>query len=99
MLLVKGKTGERRIRLIRSAPYLTKWLENHPQRNVKDAPLWCTMSAFKGEYKRPAKCSVQFFLGELAEKTGVSKPVHPHANTVKHSSLSIFFGASRSEIW
>jgi hypothetical protein len=29
-LLVNGKTGARRVRIVSSVPYLTKWINEHP---------------------------------------------------------------------
>ena len=31
-IMVAGKTGMRRVRIIASAPLLTQWLENHPRK-------------------------------------------------------------------
>jgi integrase len=39
---VRGKTGERIVRLISSAPLLTRYLETHPEHSNPDAPLWLT---------------------------------------------------------
>jgi DNA-binding Lrp family transcriptional regulator len=40
VLIVGGKTGGRRIRLITSAPHLAMWLDNHPQRDSPSSPIW-----------------------------------------------------------
>ena len=37
---VDGKTGERAVTLIPSAPYLRQWLNFHPGSDDPDAPLW-----------------------------------------------------------
>jgi len=39
-LIVDGKTGTRRVRVITSVPYLTTWLNAHPKKNDPEAPLW-----------------------------------------------------------
>ena len=44
ILKVDGKTGARRIRLIRSVPNLSMWLNNHPMKNNPDAP--CSNACF-----------------------------------------------------
>lgn len=44
IVIVHGKTGGRRIRLIHSAPYIKEWLIHHPCRDDPDAPLWVTCS-------------------------------------------------------
>jgi integrase/recombinase XerD len=40
ILLVNGKTGQRRVRIIASVPLLTVWPNNHPHRDDADSPLW-----------------------------------------------------------
>src|SRR3990170_8862810 len=42
-LIVSGKTGDRRVRIIASAPKLCSWLDNHPLREDIDSPLWVTL--------------------------------------------------------
>lgn len=42
-VLVNGKTGTRHLPLIDSLPYVKEWLDNHPQRNNKNAYFICTM--------------------------------------------------------
>jgi integrase len=42
-VLVNGKTGSRNLPLIDSLPYVKEWLDQHPQRNNKNAYLICTM--------------------------------------------------------
>ena len=42
IVIVYGKTGGRRIRLIHSAPYLKEWINHHPCRDDLEAPLWVT---------------------------------------------------------
>jgi integrase/recombinase XerD len=39
VLIVDGKTGMRRIRLISSVPLLANWISNHPFKNNPDAFL------------------------------------------------------------
>ena len=41
---VHGKTGERSVRLISSAPLLSQYLETHPLRDYPQAPLWVNES-------------------------------------------------------
>src|ERR671919_2124250 len=43
-VLVNGKTGSRHLPLIDSLPYVKEWLDQHPQRNNKNAYLICTMN-------------------------------------------------------
>ena len=39
-VVIDGKTGPRRLPLVRSVPHINDWLNKHPNPE-KDAPLWC----------------------------------------------------------
>ncbi|MCC4770222.1 tyrosine-type recombinase/integrase [Methanosarcina sp. DH2] len=76
MTFPEGKTGARRVRLIFSAPYLREWLEIHPRKDDRDAPLWCTLD------KRAASMSVTGLVNvfdRCGEKAGIEKKVNPHS--------------------
>ncbi|WP_394697721.1 hypothetical protein [uncultured Methanomethylovorans sp.] len=38
-MIVKGRTGMRRIRLVTATPYIASWLAVHPEKNNHEAPL------------------------------------------------------------
>ena len=40
VLMINGKTGQRRVRIIASVPVLAQWLEIHPLRNNPEAWVW-----------------------------------------------------------
>jgi site-specific recombinase XerD len=40
IFILRGKTGERRVRIVSFAPLLQQWLEIHPLKNQKQFPLW-----------------------------------------------------------
>lgn len=44
IIKVDGKTNARPIRLVRSLPYLSTWLNAHPFRNNPESPLWINLS-------------------------------------------------------
>ena len=46
-MIVKGKTGSRRIRLVFSAPILASWINVHPQKANPEAPLWVVVGTTK----------------------------------------------------
>jgi integrase len=77
-LTVKGKTGQRRVLIISSAPALASWLNLHPYRNNPDSLVWLGIgNRNKNDSLRyPAVCML---LRKLAEKSGVKKGVNPHA--------------------
>jgi integrase/recombinase XerD len=78
VLLVNGKTGQRRVRIIASAPLLSAWLNNHPFREKPDAPLW-TVIGTKNHNQPLTYPSVATQLRKIAKRAGVRKKVNPHA--------------------
>lgn len=73
---VSGKTGPRRIRLIDSTPYLANWIANHPK--DRDSSMWVSVGTMN-HGKQLCYNTIRKILRELAEKTGVKKPINPHA--------------------
>lgn len=100
ILVVNGKTGYRRVRLIGTTPLLTAWLNEHPRRRDPDAFVWC-MRGGRAEYPI-AHGSVRDLLRELAAKTGLRKRVNPHnfrhsrathlANHLTEAQMNGYFG-------
>jgi integrase/recombinase XerD len=86
VVIVDGKTGKRRIRLIDSVPDLQLWLNMHPLRNDPSAPLFITDRKYNGNYRRLNEQTVNNMLNGLAEKAGVKKNVYPHA--FRHGRLT-----------
>lgn len=73
VIIVHGKTGDRRVRLIDSVPDLLQWLNVHPSRD--------------GEYlfvhernteKQLEEKGIYFVIKKLTKKAGIKKKVHPH---------------------
>lgn len=90
VLIVNGKTGMRRVRVIGATPYLAKWLETHPDKKNPDAPLWIVRGTTKEFTKREKKKkfdwsyslsypAVSKMLRKLAVKAGIKKKVNPHS--------------------
>lgn len=78
VLLVSGKTGQRRVRIIHSVPKLQTWLEQHPVRNEPEAWVFCSLS----NRKRGAQLKyepVSRGLRKLKQRAGVTKKINPHA--------------------
>ena len=101
VLLVSGKTGDRRVRVIASAPKLAQWLENHPLKNDLDAPLWIVI----GTRNRGALLSyaaAKATLKKISKRAGLKKRVYPHlfrhsratflANFLTEAQLKKHFG-------
>jgi len=74
-LLVNGKTGARRVRIISSVPYLTEWINKHPFKDDPEAYLWIS---YKKDHKPMNHTGMRTLLLRLKEKSGVKKPVNPH---------------------
>jgi len=45
IIKVDGKTGVRPIRIVKSVPYLTRWLNDHPYKDNHESPLWIYINA------------------------------------------------------
>ena len=106
VIRVRGKTGERRIRLVQSVPDLQLWLSMHPGANDPNAPLW-------PRERDPASSigvvRLEDMVKRYARKAGISKRVHPHvfrhsrathlAKILTEAQLREFFGwTKQSEI-
>jgi integrase len=76
---VNGKTGDRRVRVISSAPALGAWIEIHPKGKEPEAMLW--YSTWRNP-KKKEKClshgTVYKILGQYAVKAGIKKRIYPH---------------------
>lgn len=77
LVMIHGKTGSRRIRLIASSPTLAKWLSVHPDRMNPDAFVWTGLSnTNKGEML--SYVSLRRLLDKLRKKADVKKKINPH---------------------
>jgi len=77
VLIVNGKTGSRRVRIIASVQVLTQWLAEHPDKDNPNAPLWPGRFA---RYK-PVPSSYPSIIAMLrrAQKAcGIRKRIYPH---------------------
>jgi integrase/recombinase XerD len=77
ILIVKGKTGMRRVRIIASAPALTQWIENHPDKDNQDAPLWVGLWT-RNLGQALDYNAVRIQMKKLAKKAGIKKHIYPH---------------------
>ena len=101
VLLVNGKTGWRRVRVIMSAPKLYQWIENHPLKADPNAPLWITMGT-NSRYRVWTYCTARTVLKKLVKKAGIKKRVYPHlfrhsrathlANHLTEAQMKQYFG-------
>lgn len=77
VLIVDGKTGPRRVRIIAAAPALSLWLSLHPMRNDTSAPLWIGIGTV-GRHKPLNYVGARAMLRRLAKKAGLKKRVYTH---------------------
>lgn len=100
-VVLKGKTGMRRIIVVAAMPYLLNWVENHPLKGCPEAPLWVGV----GSLKRGEKIGyggLARILRAAAEKAKLKKHVHPHllrhsratfmAKNLTEAQMNVYFG-------
>ena len=77
VLDVLGKTGPRPIRIISSVPYLATWMENHPLKCDRQAPLWVNIGTTRknGDVMYG---TIRMMLQRLFSKSGIKKRFNPH---------------------
>jgi integrase len=83
VLVIDGKTGQRRIRLIESVLFLQRWVESHPHNQESNAPLWC---AVRLPFNQLCDKAVESFLRQLKKKSCFPKPINPHS--FRHSRIT-----------
>lgn len=101
IITIKGKTGSRKIRLIASTPYLATWLQNHPRKEDKDAPLWIGLGS-RNEKDGLKYDAMRILLNRLFKRAKVQKKCNPHffrhsratymANHLTEFQMNQYFG-------
>lgn len=96
-LIVDGKTGARRIRVIASAPYLNQWINIHPHNDDPESFLWICKNGEMIGYR-----TVTLLLKKLKQKAGIKKRIYPHifrhsrathlANHLTEAQMKQYFG-------
>ncbi|MBS3052726.1 MAG: tyrosine-type recombinase/integrase [Candidatus Aenigmarchaeota archaeon] len=76
VILVSGKTGERRVRILDYSKELLMWLEDHPSKENPEAFVWCQFNKNNELVKYSHICRI---LNVAKQKTGITKKVNPHA--------------------
>ena len=94
ILRVTGKTGDRRIRIVSSAPVLASWINIYEKANDPEAPLWPPRASNGSSRKNAIRFlghrSVYELIRELARKAGIRKHIHPHL--FRHSRATVMAG-------
>ena len=85
-IAVDGKTGPRKIRLLKSIPYLREWMDVHPLKDNPDAPLWVQVEG--KHFGEPLNYfATKQILQRLCRKAGIKKRVT--LNLFRHSRATI----------
>ena len=87
IIMVNGKTGQRRVRLVTAVNDLAEWLKIHPDKDNREADLW-TIHGVRNNGKRATYASVRMMLSRVAKRAGVQKRANPHA--FRHASASFY---------
>lgn len=78
VIKVEGKTGVRPIRIVKSVPYLTKWLNDHPNRDNHNSPLWIYIS-LHDTFGQPINyAGFNNILHKRIRQAGITKRIHSH---------------------
>jgi hypothetical protein len=101
VLIVNGKTGHRRVRIIASAPALATWMDNHPHKNNPESPLWVSIGV-RNNGSILKYGAAKDVLKKLAVKAGIRKRIYPYlfrhsratrlANALTDAQLKQLFG-------
>jgi len=78
LIVPKGKTGARRVRIIKYAKELLRWLDVHPLKSNPDSFVWISLGT-NTKNQLISYIGVEYLLKRLAEKVGVTKRVNPHS--------------------
>lgn len=102
VLIVNGKTGSRRIRIIDCVPDLINWLNSHPHRDNPESPLWITQGAWLG--RAFGEDGLKRLLKTTAKRAEIKKKIYPHlfrhsratelAKHLTEAEMRIIFGWS-----
>jgi site-specific recombinase XerD len=81
-LMLRGKTGARRVIVVASTPHLNIWIQNHPLHNNLEAPLWVNMGTVN-RFQAMSYSALAKRLKVAAERAKLKKRVTPHK--LRHS--------------
>jgi integrase/recombinase XerD len=78
VMIVNGKTGPRRVRIIFSAKALSEWLNHHPARLDPESCLWTSFEC-AGSTKPLEYYAFRKMLSVTAGRAGIAKRVNSHS--------------------
>jgi integrase/recombinase XerD len=77
LVRLRGKTGERLLYVVKSSSLLAQWLDIHPMKHNRDAPLWLNLSN-RNRHKRWSYLGYKIALSKLAAKAGIKRNIYPY---------------------
>jgi integrase/recombinase XerD len=93
ILIVDGKTGMRRVRVIFSSPYLGAWLDAHPKKLDPNAPFWIRLGVNGRTNGLEGTTCLQLLypaitmrIKRIARRAGIRKRVYNHL--FRHTSAT-----------
>ena len=80
LIIETGKTNGRRVMIIPSVPYLTRYISSLPKEYKEDKSKWIFVKMEKGQYteKQITYPSIPVMLRRVAKRSNVKKPISPH---------------------
>jgi integrase len=86
-----GKTGYRQVVVVGESPiYLRQWLDVHPDKNSREAPLFVKVNR-TGESKELDYNALRQIFQRIKERSGIKERIHPHL--YRHTRASILAGS------
>ena len=78
VIKVDGKTGVRPIRIVKSVPYVTQWINAHPNKDELESPLWIYIHA-EDTFGQPINYTgFRAILQKRARQAGIKKRITSH---------------------
>ncbi len=75
--LPKSKTQRRKLRVVYSTRYLAEWMNDHPLKEDKEAPLWVKLT-HKNFCEPLTYNDIRVQLKKIAKRAGINKRIYPH---------------------
>ncbi|MFH1106208.1 MAG: site-specific integrase [Candidatus Aenigmatarchaeota archaeon] len=85
-VFLEGKTGMRRVRLFNAVSYILAWINSHPHKDDKDAPLWIPRTNRENSKEFMSYPAAAKTLKTIARKAGITKRINAHF--FRHSRLT-----------
>ena len=77
LIIPGGKTGSRRIRIIKYTKDLLNWLDIHPTKNDSESYVWVSLGKNKNQLL--SYLEIREIFKRLAKRSGITKRVNPHS--------------------